>query len=61
MDTKSMHCKHPKKMKTSNDAVYVLPPELLQKLGVTKENNGRLVFPGVVNSFPSKLVLIFPF
>ncbi|KAJ8726246.1 hypothetical protein PYW07_000944 [Mythimna separata] len=60
MDTKSMHCKHPKKMKTSKDKheVFVLPPDLLKKLGISIGNiNGSQEIPADGSGSPSTATL----
>ena len=57
MDTKSLHSKHPKKMKSSKDKheVFVLPPDLLKKLGISIGNiNGSQVIPDDGDSSHSK-------
>uniref|UniRef100_A0A2A4JFN3 C2H2-type domain-containing protein n=1 Tax=Heliothis virescens TaxID=7102 RepID=A0A2A4JFN3_HELVI len=59
MDTKSLHTKHPKKMKPSKDKheVFVLPPDLLKKLGISIGNiNSSQVISPDVNNFPNSEV-----
>ncbi|PZC74681.1 hypothetical protein B5X24_HaOG207350 [Helicoverpa armigera] len=56
MDTKSLHSKHPKKMKPSKDKqeVFVLTPDILKKLGINIDNadSSQIIPPDVnTNSF----------
>lgn len=57
MDTENLHSKHPKKMKSSKDKheVFVLPPDLLKKLGISIGNlNGNQEIPDDVDGSQSK-------
>lgn len=59
MDTKGLqHCKHPKKISSDDNGkheVFVLPPDLLKKLGISIGNiNETHVVPTNSNAAQSK-------